>query len=319
MKKLTLLSIIPLMALTACVWQSQESDDSKPEENLKIVCPTGAPAVAFYKYAAKDNFVTNSVPTNISTYFTTGDADVIVMDTTSGVQAIQKGAQYKIAATITLGNFYLVSTSEGNLELDVDDIVVLFGNSEAVPNKLFTYIYGSDYTVEYAGGGVAKAAQVLSTGTNQATGHHADWVFIAEPYLYSVKNNSNSVIYNKNVPIINIQDAYSAKAVNLPLMQASVFIKNTVSRTVGDKFLSNLKKDIEEVITSPANVMNYMGQGGEEQAVEAKYGVSPLVAKEVMTTNGLGLGYLNSLDNKSAIDHYLGLFGIQKTNADNIW
>ena len=318
MKKLAILSIMPILALTACEWQGQH-DDHKPERELSIVCPTGAPAVAFYKYANKSNFTTNSVPTNISTYFSTGEAVVIIMDTTSGIQAIANGAQYKIGATITLGNFYLVSTDENNLEVDVDDIIVLFGNAAAVPNKLFTYIYGADYTVEYTGGGVAKAAQTLTTGTNAATGHKADWVFIAEPYLYSIKNNENSIIYNKNVPIINIQEEYQKKATNLPLMQASVFIKNTVEQDLGDKFLESLKKDIEEAIADPVQMMEYMKLAGEEQIVESKFGVEAKTAMNVMRTNGLGLGFLPSLENKTAIDHYLGLFGIAKTNATYIW
>ena len=318
MKKLAILSIMPILALTACEWQGQH-DDHKPERELNIVCPTGAPAVAFYKYANKSNFVTNSVPTNISTYFSTGEADVIVMDTTSGIQAIANGAQYKIGATITLGNFYLVSTDENNLEVDVDDIVVLFGNAAAVPNKLFTYIYGADYTVEYTGGGVAKAAQTLNTGVNAATGHKADWVFIAEPYLYAAKNNENSIIHNKNVPIINIQEEYQKKATNLPLMQASVFIKNTVEQDMGDKFLASLKKDIEEAIADPVQMMEYMKLAGEDQVVESKFGVEAKTAMNVMRTNGLGLGFLPSIENKTAIDHYLGLFGIAKTNATYIW
>ncbi len=319
MKKLTIFTLLSLMALTGCVGQTTQEDNTQEEQKLKIVCPTGAPAVAFHKYASNENFITNSAPTNIIPYFTTGDADVIVMDTTNGIQSLKKGANYKIAATITLGNFYLVSTSEGNLELDVDDIVVLFGNANAVPYKMFSYLYGEDYTVEYTSGGVNKAAATLTSGVNAATGHKADWVFIAEPYLYQAQHNESSIIYGKNVPIINIQEEYKKKATNLPLMQASVFIKNTVEKNVGDKFLDSLKKDIEDAIADPVAMMNNMEKGGEAQAVEAKYGVAPATAKEVMKTNGLGLGFLKSIDNKSAIDHYLSLFGIEKTDATNIW
>lgn len=318
MKKLALLSLMSLLTLTACPWQN-EHNDTKEVTNLKIICPTGAPAVAFYKYAGKENFITNSVPTNIQTYFSSGDADVIVMDTTTGIQNISKGADYKIAATITLGNFYLVSTSEDNKEIDIDDNIILFGNKEAIPFKVFNYLYGEDYNYEFTGGGVAKAAQALNAGKNMATGNKADWVWISEPYLYSCKNNPSSIIYNKDVTVVNIQELYASKTSNLPLMQASVFIKNTVTREDGDTFLENLEKDIQGAIDDPVLMMEYMNLEGEPEKVESKFGVSSKVAMNVMKTNGLGLGFKMAIDNKTAIDHYLTLFGLGKVNAKDLW
>ena len=91
-------------------------------KTLKILCPTGAPAVAFYNYAKDSNFETNSVPKNIVSEMNQNSTkDIIVIDTVSGLKAINNGAPFKIASTITFGNFYIASTgNDDNNQFRVD-------------------------------------------------------------------------------------------------------------------------------------------------------------------------------------------------------
>ena len=118
--------------------------------SLKIISPTGAPTLAFYNHSNNVNYETNSTPSNIvSMMSSSSDYDIVVIDTVSGIKAIEKGAPYKLAANITFGNFFIASTgNDENKVMDKDDTVIVFGQNKT-PDLLFNYIYGNDYNVEY--------------------------------------------------------------------------------------------------------------------------------------------------------------------------
>ena len=82
---------------------------NKNVEDIQIISPTGAPSIAFYEQAGNKNFQTNGTPSNIVSMMTSSsDKDIVVIDTVSGIKAINAGANFKIAATITFGNFFCV-------------------------------------------------------------------------------------------------------------------------------------------------------------------------------------------------------------------
>ena len=308
MKKLYLLTLLPLV-LTACPKHTHEL-------KVKVLCPTGAPSIAFYNYSTDTNFETNNEVANIAKQITSSSPyDVIVIDTTNGLNAIKGGANFKMAATITLGNFYIASTGkDDNDTLDKDDVVVLFGNEAAIPYKIFTYLYGTDYNVEFCGGKVDKAANVLETGKNTATGHEAEWVFVAEPYLYGAKNNETSIIYNKDYPVIDVQAIYKQKSGGLPLMQASVFVKDTANKENVDELLSSLKSDINKGIENPSLIKEGLDRIDDPHISETKFGRPSNEIEAIMKYNGLGLGYLSAKENKDLIDTYISLFNMEKTD-----
>lgn len=310
MKKGSLLLIMPIL-LAGC---TNTTHDLK----LSVLCPTGAPSIAFYNYSTDKNFKTNNNVTNIVAMMNANsDYDVVVVDTTSGIQAINNGSPYKLASTITLGNFYIASTGKDiNGTIDDGETVVLFGNQNAIPYKLFSYLYGAKVNVEFCGGGVDKALQVLETGKNLATGNDASWVFVAEPYLFRAQNNPTSIIYKKGFPVISVQEKYKEKTSDLPLMQASVFIKNSVSKELGDEFLLDLKNGIEEGVADPAKIKTGLDKISDPQLGDTIFGVSSDTAFNTMKENRLGLGYLSAKENKNAIDSYIQLFGMEKTNEE---
>ena len=69
--------------------------------------------------------------------------DVIVAPTQGGLtQIVKQQAEYKIAATITFGNFYLISTGrDEDNTLNKGDKVCYFQKDD-VPGKVFNYVYG---------------------------------------------------------------------------------------------------------------------------------------------------------------------------------
>ena len=79
--------------------------------------------------------------TIVSYLSSSSNKDVVIAPTNAGIAAINKGANYKLAATITFGNFFILST--GNDEdgvMNKGDKVLAFQEA-GVPGKLFKYLY----------------------------------------------------------------------------------------------------------------------------------------------------------------------------------
>ena len=304
MKK-TLLLLLASIAITGC-------SSNEEGTNLRIVSPTGAPAVAFYNYSTSDNFQTNSDPSNIIPMMLNETVDVAVLPTNAGIQAIVgKKVNYKIAATITSGNIFIGATgNDDDGVMDADDYIVSFQQG-AVPDKIFHYVYGNTYdnALHYVSNG-QEAAKCLKTGKNLAEdGKAVDYVVLAEPALTTVISSTpGRTVY------ANLQELYKVKSGNLKIFQASLFVNNKLERNVVDKFLEDLEKDINAGITNPEIIQQGLAANS---AAEALYGIKPEQAKVVTANNnGMGLGFAKAKDNKEAINLFLSLFGIGATNEE---
>ena len=119
-------------------------DPTVDYSSLKILAPTGAPSVAFYNFAKNANFETTGNPKQgLIPMFQTNNYDIIVAPTQGGLmQVIKQNANYKLAATITFGNFYLVATGhDDDGILNEGDKVLIFQETD-VPGLVFKYTYG---------------------------------------------------------------------------------------------------------------------------------------------------------------------------------
>lgn len=316
MKKRTLALLGLIAGLASCQTPSKTAS-LEEKEDVKVICPTGAPAVAFYNHAEDDRFETNSVPSNIVSFLNEASPyDMVVIDTVSGIRAINNGAPYKMAATITFGNFFIAATgNDDDGVMDSDDKIVLFGQNQT-PDLLFHYIYGTqfDSAIEYVNA-VSDAAGCLASGKNVATGNGVDYVFVAQPVLFATLNNKNAATYGKSSIYKNIQDEYKEKSSNKELVQASVFVKNTDKYSY-DSYLSSLKGDIDAVVSNPNLVIEKLGDL-DENAVKTKYGIAPTAMKGVLASNnGLGLGYKKAKDNKENINNFISIFGLSEVSDE---
>lgn len=303
MKKLTLLAI-PLLLLSAC---------SKPKD-IQVICPTGAPAFAFYNHGQDANFETNTDPKNIVSMMNkTSDKQFVVIDTVSGIKAIKNGAPYKLAASLTFGNFFIASTGKDDNEtMDAGDKIVLF-NQNATPDLLFHYLYGNDYDagIEYVTN-VQEAAKCLISGKNLATGSEIKYVFIAQPVLLNaLSKNANARKY------ADVQELYKTKTGGKELIQASLFVKDSSDKYSADQNLETLKQSIQEEVSNPDVVSEYLSKISVEEAT-AKYGVAPTLAVSALKdNNGLGLGFKLGKENKGNIDAFLKeVQGIDATSEE---
>lgn len=286
------------------------------KSDLSIISPTGAPALAFYNYATLSSFETNSDPKNITAMMAAGQKDVIVLPTNAGVQTIiNKQAEYKIAATITFGNFYIVSlNNDDNNVMDATDTILLF-QEKNVPDKLFHYIYGDELNpaIHYVNA-VSDAASAIigrkfvdaETGNNLVP----NYVMIAEPALTTVKTKlaTSSQSADQITVYANIQEEYKKKSSNLEIFQASVFIKNNVDKSLGESFLNSLEREIGQAINDSSKLSEGMSKATNPNEL---FGVAPNVAASVMSNNnGMGLGFKFARDNKDAIANFLSIFSI---------
>ena len=316
MKKQVLL-ILPALLLSGCFSKTNNNSNTSEKEvdisKLKIVCPTGAPAFAFYDFANNSSFETNSTPSNIVAMMSAaGNKDVVVIDTTSGIKAINNGAPFKMLANITFGNFFIASTgNDDNETMDVGDTIVLFGQNQT-PDLLFHYLYGDqfDSTIEYVTN-VQDAAKCLISGKNAVTTSTVDYVFVAQPVLYNaMQKNANAKMY------IDVQDAYKTKSGGKSLIQASVFVKNSVDSKVVDVFAKKISSDISAAVSNP-DIITEKLKGLSAEEATALYGVNPTIAATVLKdNNGLGLGYKLAKENKDNIDSFISLFSLENTNEE---
>lgn len=300
MKKRYLL--LTLLYLTSC---------NVDHSSLKIICPTGAPSLAFYNTL---NFETNSTPSNIVSMMNgNSNYDVVVIDTVSGIKAINNGANFKIAATITFGNFYIASTgNDENNIMDKDDTIILFGQNQT-PDLLFHKIYGEGYNIEYVTN-VQDAAKCLVTGTNMISKSVVDYVFIAQPALYTVLNNANAATFGKASVYANVQEEYK-KITDKDLVQASLFVNNNSDLKVIKSFLKDLENDINSLIDEPSLLSEKIDYNNQE--LTTKFGVQfAACEKLIKENNSIGLGYKSAIENKNNIDEFISLFNMENTDEE---
>lgn len=302
MKRSLLISLIPLL-LVSC---SNQKNDKQLE--LKVLCATGAPAVAFYNYANDPKFETNSnAAQGILPQIVNQNADLAILPTNVGIQAIKnKQVPYKIAATITFGNLYIASTgNDSNDTMEDGDYIVLFQQG-SVPDKVFHYIYEDtlDSNIHYVSD-ASEAAKVLKTGKNLASNNESvDYVLLAQPALQNVLNTTpDREIYE------NIQDSYKNKSNGLEMFQASIFVKNSLDVNIVKSFLNSLKDDINKGL----NDTNLILEGlNKSENIAVQYGVpnAELTKSVLDNQNGLGLGYKGAKENMEAIKTFASIFGL---------
>ncbi|MCR5349313.1 MAG: hypothetical protein K6E59_06900 [Bacilli bacterium] len=309
-RKLILLPLLVL--LPAC---QANNGVSWPNCSLVMATPSGAPAVAFYKYVANPNATieVNAVPKNVLGYISASSGkDIVVAPTHGGIKAIQAGAPFKIAATLTFGNFYLASTgNDDNGVLDADDYVVAFQEND-VPGKVFKYCYSDLTNVHYLAGdkAAADAATCLATGKNAADDNASvDYVFLAEPALSTVMGKKPTV-----KQYASIQDKFAEVSGGLSLTQASLFVSDNADKTKVNEFLSNLSADVASFLKDPTVIDPYV-ESLSETEFASKFNASVANLK-ALTSNGnrMGLGYKKAIDNIDAIANFVALFGVKDVN-----
>lgn len=295
---------------------SSTEESSLPKENLEVTVasPKGAPAVGLYNHVFEDN-VEVSDPTNVQAWLLAGNKDVVIAPTNAGCNLIaKKNVSYKLAAILTFGNFYLVSTgNDENDTLDADDPIFIFQTATDIPAKLFSYVYSEmNFTNVYYGGDNSNAARNLILGYDELDEDNAplDYVLVAEPAL------SNALSKNKNAKVVvNIQELYKTKSGGKMITQASVFVHKDLEKEKADKFLSTLEFEVNYLLDNPL-IIDEIFASYEDLQVAAKLGANKELLKTVLKENSLGLGFKNAKENKESVDSFLETIGLSATSEE---
>lgn len=306
MKKLMILATIP-MVLCGC-----RSDKYK---GLSFIVPTGAPAIAMSAFADLEGFETTTDPSTIVPLLANGKYDVAVLPTNVGVTAINvKKVPYKMLCTITFGNLYVASTGKDeDGVMGADDYIVSF-QENAVPDKIFKYVYGTEFNsaLNYVSS-AADAAKCLKTGRNLADdSKDVDYVFLAEPALTKVlETTPTASVYS------NLQELYKTKSDGLMLTQASVFVKNTLEDSVvKDAIYKTIESSVNQMIKRPNKIESNMSKVDDPATI---FGVEPEYAvKTAKDGNKMGLGCKLASDIKDDINKFLTIFNVSPIEDENI-
>ena len=298
-------ALLPLVLLCSC--------ESNEKLTLTVACPSGAPALSMYEHLRDENVEISNAQT-VSSYFQAGSKDIIILPTNAGAKMIQKtNAPYKLAATVTFGNFFLASTgNDSNNTLDKDDYVVVFQQNN-IPDLLFKYVYGTDYTNVHYVADVNAASRCLISGKNESDSNaEAAYVLVAQPVLsVALQQNTNASIYS------NIQELYKSKSGGKRITQASIFVNNSVNEKKARNFLREIKDDVEDLLHEPSELDEAIRESGlEAETVASKIG-SPTIIKNILQNgNTIGIGFQWADVNKSDIDAFLNTLGQDSTTDD---
>ena len=306
-----ILSLLLVLMLVGC--------STKQEKPIKIVCPSGAPSLAFYNEINNDLFSTGDAASILPELKGENGSDIIVIDTINGIKALNTGSDYKLVATITFGNFYIASTGlDDNGVMDDGDYIVVFSQN-ATPDLVFHYLYGNkfDSNIHYVQA-VSDASACLIKGINISDDDrkadeapYVDYVMIAEPALTAaLSKNENASLY------VDIQKEYKTKSNNLEMIQASVFVSNKLSKQQIDNYLMSLEKDINNLLKDPSLFNQATSNLSDDEIKEIFSIPSSKIASKVLTNNSIGLGFKKAIDNKDAIDNFVSIFGMEKTDEE---
>ena len=309
--------IVVLLALLLVGCSAEKTTDNSID-NLSIAVPAGAPSICFYNEIDNEHFATGDAQSILPELKGENGSDIIVIDTVNGIKALNAGANYKLAATITFGNFYLASTgNDDDNVLNDGDYIVLFSQG-ATPDLIFHYVFGNslDSNIHYVAA-VSDASACLIKGINISDDQrtideepYVDYVMIAEPALSAaLSQNEKAFIY------ADIQDRYK-EASKHPIVQASVFVSNRLSKEAANAYLDKLNNDIEKLLSNPDIFADAVEDLADAEIKEI-FGVpNAKIVKKVLTSNSIGIGFRKAYDNKESIDNYISIFGMDKTNEE---
>lgn len=283
---------------------SEETSTTTNYDPINVLCPTGAPSLAFYNHLMDNNFTTNSNPANIVSSMTKNGTDLVVIDLLKGIQAINNGAPYKLASCLTFGNFYIASTGNDNNEtMDKNDNIVIFGKGQT-PDYLFKYLYGEDYTnIEYVDN-VQAAAKCLISGKNADMSKDVAYVFIAQPVLLQAMSQNEKVkVY------ANIQELYYEKSQS-SMFQAGLFVKNDLVNKDVKTYLSTLENDVNLLLSKDNETLNKINSY-DDDAFTNKYGVKKQIVAKTIDKNLMGLGFKYVSEVKNDVNKFLKIFNLE--------
>ncbi len=306
-KRILLMGLLGMISAVCSCEVIPIVDFSTEMITVKIASPSKAPAVALFAHLDEDNVEINSVANNVVAYLTSNsDKDMVIAPTNAGISAIvNKNAQFKIAATVTVGNFYLIQTGKDeDKTLNKGDKVLAF-QEQNVAGKVFSYVYGDkELETTFVADVTAVKTEVL---TNESADY--DYIFLAQPDV-------NEVLKEKEAYSVyaNVQNDFKTKSGGKEITQASIFVKNTSDEESIIATLETIKRDVDALLNN-SNCLLEATINVEDQVFSARLGSTKEELKALIDDNNqLGIGFKKAIDNKASIDAFISTLGMGATS-----
>ncbi len=274
------------------------------KESVKILAPTGAPALGILGAAEADNVekietVSGSDVLQAELAKEDSEYDIIVAPSNLGMALASKGAQnYELAAVITWGNLYLVGSDEDALQKE--GTFAAFGEG-AVPQLVLENAMDLNEiqpTLTYYNAVSDAQAQLLSG--------KADVALLAEPVatatIAKAKENGKSLQV-----IADLQQLYAEKndtAADEGYPQAAIFVKK------GEKdALSSVLEAIETFANDTSNDSEKLSDAIESFGADA-LGI-PSAAIAVKSWERQNIRYVDAKDAKEDLEQFAKIFNLE--------
>lgn len=317
-KKTIFLPLIALM-LTSC--------GDKPISEIKVITPSGAPALAFYDQGLDTNLTIDSTPTNVAAQLQKNEYDVVVFDSINGLKSLKKNnnTTYVLSRILTGGNFFLVGINKdvdsetGKIPMPKEgDKIISFGEKlipDLVYNKLAKDYWHIDNKPTYLNS-VTDTRAVLTTGKYGSD--TIDYVFTAEPVLTTIMNKKDAETYGKLQVVSNIKEDWKALTGQEALAQAGMFVKREILETKKDElkdFVEKLNNRLDNIVYHPDVVKAELDIFGTTSEQASRFGFNSDVIYTIQKDNQNRIGMVTK-DQKVDVNEFLTSLG-QETFSDD--
>lgn len=300
MKKiLSLLAIVSLgIMMTSC-------NENKSVGTIKIVAPSGAPALSQVKIAhdaLDDNYRISgydvsfdvvSGPQAIQAALTSQSHDIVIAPINLGATLYKSNQAYQYAANVTGGNLYFASTVAISSVSDFSNKnLVFFGENtinQAVIDRILS-TYQIDTTSVSFLASTSDTMQQLVADANPNTIY-----LVAEPVLSAARTKLMSM--SKTLYTIDVQQEFK-NVTGFDFLQAGVFVKKDLDKKAINSYLLELEKSITFVNENPTDAAAY--------AKELELGL-PEPAILTNAIPGCNLRYLSSDAAKASFEALVNL------------
>ncbi len=237
-------------------------------EKLTLATPDGAPtmAVAHLLKTKGDTYSSSVISgTDVAATLTKGNIDFVVAPTNAGVKLAQNNNKYKVIATTSWGNLYLVGTTDIKTLSECDSatefLSQLNGQSvesigtNQVPDVSFKHLLnlvGVNCTLNSS-----TDASVINA---KLKGGEVSYGILGEPAVTGALNTVGGLKRLASVSELWLE------LVGTDFPQASVFAKSTLKNYEIEKFLLDLEESIDYLNESAENALelgNYMQNRGD--------------------------------------------------------
>ncbi|MBQ8684972.1 MAG: hypothetical protein IJ514_02225 [Clostridia bacterium] len=329
MKKKTVI-LAALSVLTAACGAFGGCQKGVPEGEVSVYMPDGAPALAFAKLlhedTAEDKIAYRVVsPTVVQTKVTNEEesknADFCVLPVTAASKLIGNGERYKLLATVTHGNLFLVSKDD-TLSFTAENLQSLQGKTvgvlqiKQVPGlTLKSILKSADIPYQELAQGVEVSAEKVNlkalASAADIAATEADYFVIAEP--------AASAQAAKGFHIVgDLQKMYGADGQGnfgypqAVLVAKSAFLDERAEWT--EDFLESVKESAAWLATASAETLVAAVSGHLEDENYATTLKASLLTQTAIV--GCGVRYAAAGDCKERVEGYLR--GLQAVEAQSV-